>query len=99
MFEQVYLNNVVTLKLDAEKCNGCKMCIDVCPHNVYEFISGKAVPARRNSCMECGACALNCKQGAITVRSGVGCAVGILNGILRNSEPTCGCDGEAAGCC
>jgi len=39
--------------------------------------------------MECGACALNCQHGAIKVKSGVGCAAGIISGILRNTEPTC----------
>ena len=33
-------------------------------------------------CMECGACQRNCPVGAIAVDSGVGCATGIINGIL-----------------
>ena len=49
--------------------------------------------------MECGACALNCAQDAIYVKSGVGCAAGIIEGILRGTEPTCGCGDGAAGCC
>jgi ferredoxin-like protein FixX len=74
------------------------MCIKVCPHDVFELSGGKAHIARLDYCMECGACALNCAVGAITVHSGVGCAAGIINGILNNSEPTCSCGGEE-GCC
>ena len=30
-----YLKNVATLKLAQDKCNGCGMCVDVCPHGVF----------------------------------------------------------------
>jgi len=39
--------------------------------------------------MECGACARNCQFGALSVKSGVVCAAGILNGILNNKKPSC----------
>jgi ferredoxin len=94
----VYLPGVVTLELDAGKCNGCRMCMMVCPHAVFEMENKRAVIRRRDFCMECGACAKNCPEGAITVKSGVGCAAGIINGILRGTEPTCDCDTNG-GCC
>ncbi|HPS13000.1 MAG TPA: mercury methylation ferredoxin HgcB [Prolixibacteraceae bacterium] len=86
-----YLRNVVTLKLNPELCNGCRMCTMVCPHAVFEIVHKKARIIDINDCMECGACALNCQSGAITVKSGVGCAAGILNGILKGSEANCDC--------
>lgn len=86
-----YLKNVVTLKLNTELCNGCRMCTTVCPHAVFEIKEKRAIIANINDCMECGACALNCQTGAITVKSGVGCAAGIINGILNNSDPSCDC--------
>ena len=94
-----YLTNVVSLKLDTEKCTGCGMCAIVCPHAVFEVLKGKAKIIDIDDCMECGACSRNCKFGAISVKSGVGCAAGILNGILTNSEPTCGCSDGKSGCC
>ncbi len=94
----VYLTDVVTLELDAAKCNGCRMCVVVCPHNVFGIEAKKAVILHRDFCMECGACAKNCSEGAITVKSGVGCAAGIINGLLRGTEPTCDC-GEGSNCC
>jgi ferredoxin len=99
MIELVYLPDVVTLKLCEDTCNGCGMCIKVCPHNVFELSEKKAHIVRKDYCMECGACALNCPVGAITVSSGVGCAAAIINGILNNTEPSCGCSGKNANCC
>jgi NAD-dependent dihydropyrimidine dehydrogenase PreA subunit len=86
-----YLKNTVTLKLDTSLCTGCKLCTTVCPHAVFEIVEKKAQIVDINRCMECGACALNCQYGAITVKSGVGCAAGIINGILTNKEPCCDC--------
>jgi len=84
-----YLKDVVTLKLNTELCNGCKMCVNVCPHSVFEIVDKKARIRDIDDCMECGACALNCQYGAITVKSGVGCATAVLNGKLRGTEACC----------
>ncbi|WP_035294481.1 mercury methylation ferredoxin HgcB [Clostridium sp. KNHs214] len=67
-----YLQNVVSLKLNKEECIGCKMCINVCPHEVFTIEDKKAVIMRKDSCMECGACAQNCPSGAIEVKKAVG---------------------------
>ncbi|WP_102401739.1 mercury methylation ferredoxin HgcB [Haloimpatiens massiliensis] len=67
-----YLKNVASLKLNEEKCTGCKMCINVCPHEVFVMEDKKAVIIRKDSCMECGACAQNCPSGAIEVKKAVG---------------------------
>ena len=89
-----YLNNVVTLELDMEKCIGCGLCAVVCPHGVFELSEGAGGKARivdRDACMECGACSRNCPVEAIAVEAGVGCATAILIGALRGTEPTCDC--------
>lgn len=95
----VYLKNVVTLTLDAAKCNGCGLCSEVCPHGVFEVAQRKAKIINIDSCMECGACAMNCAKAAISVKSGVGCAAGIINGLLRGTEPSCDCGGSKSSCC
>jgi ferredoxin len=97
MKELTYLKNVVTLHLDSEKCNGCAICTSVCPHDVFAMKDKKALIQYKDLCMECGACAMNCSTGALTVKSGVGCAAGIITGILRGTEPTCDCG--PGGCC
>lgn len=89
-----YLKNVVTLTYDPEKCTGCGMCLEVCPHRVFALSEGKARITDRDLCMECGACARNCPSGAISVRAGVGCAYALLMSELRRGEklraPECG---------
>jgi NAD-dependent dihydropyrimidine dehydrogenase PreA subunit len=85
----VYLKDVVTLELNPEKCNGCGMCVKVCPHEVFSLKGGKAHIVNRDYCMECGACSLNCPMQAIFVKSGVGCA----------AEPSCGCSDNKSACC
>ena len=87
----VYLRDVVTLALDPEKCTGCMLCTIVCPHDVFAVRDRKALIINRDLCMECGACEKNCAEGAISVRSGVGCAAGIINGLIRGTEPVCDC--------
>ncbi|MDD4870810.1 MAG: mercury methylation ferredoxin HgcB [Kiritimatiellae bacterium] len=81
-----YLSNVTTLKLDDKKCIGCGMCEIVCPHAVFSIEGGKALISDRDACMECGACSKNCPVCALSVNSGVGCATGIINGVLGGGE-------------
>lgn len=96
-----YLRNVATLTLNSDKCRGCKMCIEVCPHKVFSFNNGKAEIKDKDRCMECGACAKNCPFNALAVNPGVGCASAIIKGWLTGSEPSCDCSGDnsSGGCC
>jgi NAD-dependent dihydropyrimidine dehydrogenase PreA subunit len=90
-----YLKNVATLRLDIETCIGCEQCIAVCPHEVFSIDNGKASIIDLDACMECGACAKNCPVEALSVKTGVGCASGIISGILRGSDACC----DKGGCC
>ena len=94
-----YLKNVVSLLFDVEKCNGCGSCAEVCPHAVFDVTEGKAQMSKKDLCMECGACALNCAAGAITVNPGVGCAAAFIFGWLTGREPACGCSETEGACC
>ena len=87
----VYLTNVVTLRLDEEKCMGCGMCLQVCPHAVFAMNNGKVHIEDRDACMECAACARNCPAMAISVNPGVGCAAAVINSALGRKNSSCCC--------
>lgn len=94
-----YIEEAVTLELDVEKCTGCRRCVEVCPHGVFEMRDGRAAIVDRGACMECGACQRNCAFGALSVDAGVGCASAIIYGWLHGTEPTCGCGEGGDSCC
>ena len=98
MDTMTYLKDVVSLELNIEKCTGCRMCINVCPHEVFEIVEKRAVIMNRDACMECGACMRNCPEEAIKVNAGVGCAAAVINGFLKGTEPKCGCSCDNSGC-
>ena len=91
-----YLENVATLVLDTEKCIGCSMCAQVCPHGVLKMDGAKARIVDLDGCMECGACAGNCVVNALGLTPGVGCAAYILQCWLKGREKA-SCGGP--GCC
>jgi len=99
MDNQKYLKNVATLKYDSSKCIGCKMCVNVCPHNVFKMANKKAEIIDKNKCMECGACEMNCITNALTVKQGVGCETAVIWGFFKGTEPNCDCGGPAPTCC
>ena len=89
MFEMKYLKNVSTLQLDQNKCNGCKMCINVCPHAVFTMEAKRAKIVDLDACMECGACSMNCPENAISVLSGLGCGCATMvhyRGVLSKTR-------------
>lgn len=95
-----YLADVASLQLISEKCTGCGTCLDVCPHDVFSIRDKKAVIVDTDSCMECGACVMNCQFGALYVDKGVGCAAALINSMVTGGEPTCGCsEKKESGCC
>jgi NAD-dependent dihydropyrimidine dehydrogenase PreA subunit len=89
MRELIYLRNVTTLELVEELCIGCGMCLDVCPHAVFLPANGMVRIGRKDACMECGACAVNCPTGALTVEAGVGCAAAVVSAALGRTDAPC----------
>jgi len=89
-----------TLEYDPALCTGCWTCMAVCPHEVFARENGVVRVADAPSCMECGACRLNCPTGALTVDSGVGCAYAIIMSALTGRKNACcGEDRAPSSCC
>jgi len=64
----------------------------VCPHGVFAAGNKKIEIIERTSCMECGACSMNCPTNAIEVKSGVGCATAMfLTSLKRKKMDECSC--------
>lgn len=55
------------VKIDAEKCNGCGICIDACHEGALQLIDGKARLVSESYCDGLGACLPECPAGAITI--------------------------------
>jgi len=94
MLKLKYLRNVASLQLNEKRCVGCEMCVNVCPHAVFQMDGKKATIVNHDGCMECGACAQNCPTMAISVHAGIGCVTAIIKGAIRGTEPACECAGK-----
>ncbi|WP_240838331.1 4Fe-4S binding protein [Acidaminobacter sp. JC074] len=57
----MYLNDVVTIKLDSSKCVKCGECVQVCPREVFKLSSELQI-VKKDACIECGACQMNFRQ-------------------------------------
>lgn len=53
---------------DAEKCVGCRDCLDFCRFNALAYIKDKPM-VFKDVCHSCGGCELICKHGAVTEES------------------------------
>ena len=59
------------IELDAGRCNGCGLCEDFCPVNVFEMVEvgGRLLPeaVRADDCWACDTCVGQCPSGALRV--------------------------------
>lgn len=55
------------IKIDEERCNGCRLCIPNCPEGALQIIDGKARLISDLFCDGLGACIGHCPQGAISI--------------------------------
>ncbi len=59
----------VTSVIDDSMCNGCELCIDVCPYHAIQSNGKKSPPTIITAaCAGCGNCGAACPTGSITMR-------------------------------
>ncbi|MFH1707104.1 MAG: 4Fe-4S binding protein [Planctomycetota bacterium] len=54
----------MVVKIDADKCTGCGLCVDACPQEAIAVKDVAEVDA--DKCVDCGVCIDECPQEAIT---------------------------------
>ena len=65
MSTKEWQGEIVTIKVDYEKCTGQGECADSCPSSVYEVKESKAVVVNIDECIECCTCVDVCPENAI----------------------------------
>jgi NAD-dependent dihydropyrimidine dehydrogenase PreA subunit len=58
---------MVEIKVDVEKCDGCGVCFDVCPVEVFEIREDKSIVVNPDECLVCRACEVQCPNNAIEI--------------------------------
>lgn len=51
----------------SERCIGCKLCVKVCPTNVFDMVDNLPVIARQDDCQTCFMCEAYCPVDALYV--------------------------------
>lgn len=58
------MHNASIPVLDAEKCNVCETCVNICPSQLIKVERGK-IKLTKEGCYGCGVCILNCPKSAL----------------------------------
>ena len=56
----------ITATIDRELCNGCGLCVQICPMRTLSIQDGKA-EVTGNQSLNCAHCQAICPNGAVTV--------------------------------
>lgn len=56
-------------RIDEVRCDGCGICIEICPSDVLRLVPGERLAAivHREDCQTCFSCEIDCPEDAIFV--------------------------------
>jgi len=90
ILDPVHTTNFIP-EIDAEKCNGCGNCVDVCPVEAMTLISAnnphknkqKTARLEKDLCLGCGVCVDACTKEGISLKSRPERVITPINGTHR----------------
>ena len=57
----------VRIKIDYNRCTGCKMCVKACTYGVLEWLDEAPIVVNPHECAACLDCENNCEAEAIQI--------------------------------
>ena len=67
---------VLGLEVDAGRCTGCRLCVELCPTRALEMAGGVPRLRDRDLCLACLGCMAVCDQRALRLRTDWVCGGG-----------------------
>jgi NAD-dependent dihydropyrimidine dehydrogenase PreA subunit len=62
------MNSTMSVEIDMEQCNGCGICVEICPLDCLRMNVNKKAFMKYDECWYCGSCTLECPKDAIILR-------------------------------
>jgi NADP-reducing hydrogenase subunit HndC len=59
---------LIKYTIDADKCNGCTLCVKPCPTDAIRGELKKTHVIEQDKCTQCGTCMDACNQDAVIVQ-------------------------------
>ncbi|RLG37253.1 4Fe-4S binding protein [Candidatus Alkanophaga liquidiphilum] len=60
---------IAEIRVNYERCTGCKECVKACTYGVLEWFEDRPIVANPNNCGGCRECQKSCPQDAIVIIS------------------------------
>jgi NAD-dependent dihydropyrimidine dehydrogenase PreA subunit len=60
-------NGLYLPMIEAKRCNGCGVCVEMCPTGTLAVVDGLATLVRPEGCIYCADCETHCPEAAISL--------------------------------